>query len=115
VGKFFGLDDINRLRSGQFEWLECGDMGEEYYAGIDFAGSGSATADFTHITVIRKTSTGIKQKVFAKEMQGVAYPEQMRIIANLLSGYNAKFHCRRIFADYTGVTKKPNSLLRSNS
>ena len=103
LGKFFGLDDFNRLRSGDFEWLQHGQSGEEYYAGIDFAGSGAATADYTHITVIRRAPNGQKQKVFAKEMQGVPYPEQMRIIANMFGGYNPQFVCRRILADYTGV------------
>jgi len=103
LGKFLGYDDFNRLRSGDFEWLSHGQIGEEYFAGIDFAGSGAATADFTHITVIRKLPNGNKQKVFAKEMQGVPYPEQMRIISNMFGGYQPQFICKKILADYTGV------------
>ena len=83
LGKFFGLDDFNRLRSGDFEWLQHGQSGEEYYAGIDFAGSGAATADYTHITVIRRAPNGQKQKVFAKEMQGVAKRRSSLLSSNI--------------------------------
>lgn len=72
LGKFFGLEDFDRLRSGNFEWVNHGIPGETYYAGIDFAGSGAASADFTHISIIRVAPNGQKQKVYAKEMHGVA-------------------------------------------
>lgn len=103
AGKFFGQDDIDRMRSGQFNWLQHGVIGERYFAGIDFAGSGAASADFTHITVVRENPNGVKNKVFAYEMHGVPYPEQMRVIDNMFNNYNARFKVERIFADYTGV------------
>jgi hypothetical protein len=103
AGKFFGQADFDRMRNGKFNWLHHGQMGEIYYAGIDFAGSGAASADFTHITVLRVAPNGQKQKVWAMEMHGVSYPEQIRTIVRLFYGREAQFHCNRIFADYTGV------------
>ena len=103
AGKFFGQADFDRMRNGDFEWLSHGQHGELYYAGIDFAGSGAATADFTHITVLRVAPNGVKQKVYAMEMHGVSYPEQIRTIVRMFYGREAQFQCRSIFADFTGV------------
>jgi hypothetical protein len=43
-----------------------------------------------------------KQKVYAEEMQGMSYPEQIRHIVRLLGGPTPKFNCIAIFADFTG-------------
>lgn len=103
AGKFFGQADFDRMRDGKFDWLHHGQFGETYFAGIDFAGSGAATADYTHITVLRVAPNGVKQKIYAIEMHGVSYPEQIRTIVRMFYGREAQFHCQSIFADYTGV------------
>ena len=102
AGKFMSTDEWNSLTSGDFEWIEHGRLGEQYVAGIDFAGSDAASADFTHITVLRIAPNGEKQKVFCKEMHGVSYPQQIREIARLFGGNNPIFRTTSIFADFTG-------------
>jgi hypothetical protein len=81
--------------------LEHGKIGENYVAGIDFAGS-NPEGDSTHITVLRITRDGVKQKVFCKEFKDTSYPEQMYCISHLFGGPHPIFETRRIFADYTG-------------
>lgn len=102
AGSFLTSDEIKEFVSGDFDWIEKGSLGEVYYAGIDFAGSDADGADFTHISVIRVTPQGEKQKVWGMEMHGEPYPEQMRIIAKIFGGPSPRFHVRHIFADYTG-------------
>ena len=101
AGKYLDSAHIEKLTSGEYEWLEHGKIGEHYVAGIDFAGS-NPDGDATHITVLRVNPDGVKQKVYCKEFKGTSYPEQMYFISNLFGGYSPKFEVRKIFADYTG-------------
>ena len=101
--QFLSADEIDKLKSGDFEWQDHSVYGEKYVAGIDFAGSSAGTADFTHISILRIDPLTLqKQKIFAIEMNGVSYPEQINIIDDLFGGYNPKFPCQAIFADFTG-------------
>lgn len=102
AGSFLTSEEIKLLSSGDFDWLDHGFIGEQYYAGIDFAGSSMEGSDFTHISVFRIGKDGEKQKVFAHEIQGESYPDQVRFIAKLFGGPNPRFNCRAIFADQTG-------------
>lgn len=102
AGSFLTSDEVKLLSSGEFDWLTNGIYGEQYYAGIDFAGSSAEGSDFTHISVFRKGKDGEKQKVFAHEIQGESYPDQVRFIAKLFGGGNPRFNCKAIFADQTG-------------
>lgn len=102
VGKFLLKEEWDMLVDGDFDWIEHGVIGEKYYAGIDFAGADADGADFTHITIIRKNPNGSKQKVWATELHGVSYPEQMKRISNILGGFTPRFKCEKIFADFTG-------------
>lgn len=102
AGQFLTSDEIKQLISGDFDWLEGPLIGEVYYAGIDFAGSDRDGADFTHISVLRKCPNGEIHKVWAKEMHGVPYPDQMRYIAMLFGGPRPIWPVKSIFADYTG-------------
>ena len=102
AGQFFSTEDWEKMIDGDFEWQDHGQYGETLVAGIDFAGSSADNADFTHISVVRIAPNGQKQKIYGEEMHGTAYPEQMRRIAQLFSGRNARFHVKSIFADFTG-------------
>lgn len=102
AGQFLGTPEWEKLVDGEHEWKEKGTMGERYVAGIDFAGSSSDNADYTHISVVRITRDGKKQKIYCEEMHGTSYPEQMRRIARLFGGNNPIFACQSIFADFTG-------------
>ena len=102
AGQFLSIAEWDMLVNGNFEWLTHGKIGEKYVAGIDFAGSEADGADFTHITVLRVAPNGQKQKVFATEMHGTSYPDQMRYIAKLFGGPSPIFPVSSIFADYTG-------------
>jgi hypothetical protein len=101
AGRFLDTPQVERLASGEFDWLERGQLGELYVAGIDFAGS-NPDGDNTHITVLRINPDGTKHKVFAKEFSETPYPQQMYEIANMFGGFNPKFQVKKIFADYTG-------------
>lgn len=102
AGQFLSTEDWEKMISGDFDWEDHGQYGETLFAGIDFAGSSADNADFTHITVVRVAQNGEKQKIYGEEMRGTAYPDQMRRIAHLFSGRNARFHVKGIFADFTG-------------
>jgi len=102
AGQFLTAEEVKQLTCGEFDWIEHGMIGEKYSAGIDFAGSDSEGADFTHISVVRTSPSGEKQKVWAMEMHGEPYPEQMRQIAKLFGGPRPIFNVQCIFADYTG-------------
>lgn len=102
AGQFLSMDEWVSLTSGEFDWQEQGKVGEIYAAGIDFAGSDSEGADFTHISVFRINPDGTKHKVWSTEFHGTSYPEQMREIAKLFSGPRPIWNCKKIFADYTG-------------
>lgn len=101
AGKFLTKDQLDVLTSGDFDWLEQGELGESYVAGIDFAGS-SKESDATHITVIRECPNGERHKVWSMEILDMPYNQQMYEIANLFGGYTPKFMVRKIFADQTG-------------
>ena len=101
AGKFLTSAQVENLSNGEFDWIEHGIIGEHYVAGIDFAGS-NPEGDNTHITVLRITPDGIKQKVFALEFKDETYPQQMYEISRLFGGYSPRFEVRKIFADYTG-------------
>ena len=101
AGKFLTSEQVKKMSSGDFDWIDHGIIGEHYVAGIDFAGS-NPDGDNTHITVLRITPDGIKQKVFAYEFKDETYPQQMYEIARLFGGYNPRFEVKKIFADYTG-------------
>ena len=101
AGKYLDSDQIKKMTDGQFDWLDHGIIGENYVAGIDFAGS-NPDGDSTQITVLRVARDGTKQKVFSKEFQDTSYPQQMYYISNLFGGYHPRFECKKIFADYTG-------------
>ena len=101
--QFLTAEEIRQLSDGEFDWLETGVYGEQYFAGIDFAGSAADTADSTHISIIRlDPATNQKQKIFALELTGMSYPEQINVIDDLLGGRNPRFNCQAIFADFTG-------------
>lgn len=102
AGQFLRKEEVNKLKNGEFDWQDYGKIGETYVAGIDFAGSSSDSADFTHITVLRITPDNIKQKIYSEEMHGVPYPEQIQRIAQLFGGFHPRFRCKSIFADMTG-------------
>lgn len=102
AGQFLSTDEWNLLVSGQFDWIEEGKIGENYAAGIDFAGSDADGADFTHISVVRIAPNGEKQKVFGCEFHGTSYPEQERAIAKLFGGPRPIWNCKAIYADFTG-------------
>jgi hypothetical protein len=102
AGQFLLASEWNMMLNGNFEWIQHGRIGEQYVAGIDFAGSDTEGADFTHITVLRVEKDGQKQKVWSTEMHGVDYPAQMRYIAKLFGGPQPIFGVSSIFADYTG-------------
>lgn len=101
AGKYLINSQVDSLKSGDFDWLEHGIIGERYVAGIDFAGS-NPQGDCTHITVLRVNPDGVKHKVFALEFANTSYPEQMYEIAKLFGGYSPMFEVTKIFADYTG-------------
>lgn len=101
AGKYLNSKHIEKLTMGDFDWLEHGKIGENYVAGIDFAGS-NPEGDNTHITILRVDRHGVKQKVFCKEFKDTSYPEQMYYISHLLGGPNPIFETSKIFADYTG-------------
>ena len=102
AGSFLTSDEVKLLASGEHNWMEHGNFGELYFAGIDFAGSSAEGSDFTHISVWRLTPSGEKQKVFAHEIQGESYPDQVRFIAKMFGGPSPRFACKSIFADQTG-------------
>jgi hypothetical protein len=101
AGKFLDTPQVESLMSGEFEWLEKGQLGELYVAGIDFAGS-NPDGDNTHVSVLRINPDGTKHKVFAKEFSDMPYPQQIYEIAIMFAGFNPKFQVKKIFADYTG-------------
>lgn len=101
AGKFLTSVQVDKMRSGEFDWLDHGIIGENYVAGIDFAGA-NPEGDATQISVLRINRDGTKNKVFGKEFKDATYPEQMYYIAGLLGGANPRFKCSKIFADYTG-------------
>ena len=101
AGKFLTSVQVDKMRSGEFDWLDHGIIGENYVAGIDFAGA-NPEGDATQISVLRVNRDGTKHKVFGKEFKDATYPEQMYYIAGLLGGTNPRFKCSKIFADYTG-------------
>lgn len=104
AGQFLTTKEWEQMTSGDFKWGEYSNFGEKLYAGIDFAGSSSDGADFTHISVIRLNQNLEKQKIFAMDMHGseYSYPEQMREIFKLFGGPSPRFNVQSIFADYTG-------------
>ena len=102
AGQFLLSAEWDKLVDGNFEWITHGMIGEKYVAGIDFAGSESEGADFTHISVLRIAPNGQKQKVWGTELHGTSYPDQMRYIAKLFGGPTPIFNVSSIFADYTG-------------
>lgn len=101
AGKYLDSKQIERMKSGEFDWLDHGIIGENYVAGIDFAGS-NPDGDATQISVLRINRDGTKQKIFGKEFKNTSYPEQMYYISHLFGGYHPRFNCKKIFADYTG-------------
>lgn len=101
AGKYLDSKQIERMKSGEFDWLDHGIIGENYVAGIDFAGS-NPDGDATQISVLRINRDGTKQKIFGKEFKSTSYPEQMYYISHLFGGYHPRFNCKKIFADYTG-------------
>ena len=101
AGKYLTSAQVEVLKSGEFDWMEKGVLGERYVAGIDFAGS-NPDGDSTHITVLRVNPDGSKHKVFGKEYIDTPYPQQMYEIARLFGGYAPVFQVQKIFADYTG-------------
>lgn len=103
ASQFLTTEEVESLKSGEFDWITEGIYGETYVAGIDFASSTADTADYTHISILRvDRNTRQKQKVFAIELSGMSYPEQINVIDNLLGNKNPKFYCQAIFCDFTG-------------
>jgi len=102
AGQFLSTEEWDILKSGEFDWIEEGKIGEIYVAGIDFAGSDAEGADFTHISIMRIAPDGTKHKVCAYEFHGSSYPEQMREIAKLFAGPRPIWNCKSIYADFTG-------------
>jgi len=113
MGKFLSKSEHESLRNGDHEWMIHGKMGELYVAGIDFAGASTETTDFTHISVVRVTPQGMKQKVFAAEFYGTEYNDQIREIVGIFGGVNPRFKCAKIFADYTGCGQPVVSVLKN--
>lgn len=102
AGQFLATEEWNILVDGDFDWQESSNLGEIYAAGIDFAGSDSEGADFTHVSVMRIAPNGTKQKVWGCEFHGTSYPEQMREIAKLFGGPRPLWNVKAIYADFTG-------------
>lgn len=112
AGQFLTTESWNNLVSGEHEWMDQGQIGEKYVAGIDFAGSSSDGADFTHISVLRVMPNGIRQKVYAKELHGTNYSEQRKEIIRILGGPRPLFQVSAIFADYTGCGRPIVDILK---
>lgn len=107
------LTGENREPEDDFEWQENGVFGEKYVAGIDFAGSSSDGGDFTHISVLRVMSNGIREKIFGMDMRGLDYNAQRLEIIKLFGGPRPRFQVESIFADYTGCGRPIIDILRN--
>jgi len=100
---FLSKEDFEQLRNGDFSWQKYGDLSEKYYVGIDFAGAANGT-DSTAISILRLDKlTQQRQKIFAVELKGMPFPQQMKIILSLFTGPRPKFRYKKIVADATGV------------
>ena len=114
AGQFLSTEEWSSLTDGEHDWIDHSNIGEKYVAGLDFAGSSAEGADFTHISVVRIAPNGVRQKVWAKEMHGVNYAEQIREIAKIFTGPRAKFPVSSIFADYTGCGRPVVDVLKND-
>lgn len=112
AGQFLSTAEWDTMTSGEFEWQDGGIFGDKYVAGIDFAGSAADGADSTHITVLRVQPNGLREKVFAMEMQGESFNTQRLEIVKLFGGPRPRFPVQSIFADYTGVGRPIVDILR---
>lgn len=112
AGQFLTSEEWEKMVSGDFDWQESSVIGEKYVAGIDFAGSSSEGGDYTHITVLRVLPNGVRQKIFAMEMQGVDYNQQRMEIVRLFGGPRPRFIVDSIFADYTGCGRPIIDILK---
>ena len=83
---FLSKDDFEQLRNGDY-----------------FAGAANGT-DSTAISILRLDKlTQQRQKIFAVELKGMPFPQQMKIILSLFTGPRPKFRYKKIVADATGV------------
>ena len=99
---FLSKEDFEQLHNGDFEWQPFGNFSEEYYAGIDFAGAANGT-DSTAISILRlDKQTQQRQAIFAVELRGMTFPQQIKTILSLFSGPRMRFRCKQIVADATG-------------
>lgn len=112
AGQFLTSEEWEKMVSGDFDWQESSVIGEKYVAGIDFAGSSSEGGDYTHITVLRVLPNGVRQKIFAMEMQGLDYNQQRMEIVRLFGGPRPRFIVDSIFADYTGCGRPIIDILK---
>lgn len=110
--QFLSTEEFNTMVDGDFDWINNGEIGENYVAGIDFAGSSSEGSDFTHISVLRVLSDGRRQKVFAMDMHGTDYNTQRLEIVKLFGGPRPRFPVSSIFCDYTGCGRPIVDILR---
>lgn len=106
------MTGVKREEIDDFSWQDAGIMGEKYVAGIDFAGSASEGGDFTHITVLRVLSNGVRQKIFGLDMRGLDYNAQRIEIVKLFGGPRPRFNVQSIFADYTGCGRPIIDILK---
>jgi hypothetical protein len=104
--------ESNRDNRDDFSWQESGFMNEKYVAGIDFAGSDAEGSDSTHITVLRVLPNGVRQKIYALEMNGTDYNTQRIEIVRLFGGPRPRFNVSSIFADYTGCGRPIVDILK---
>lgn len=103
---------FEKLKNGKFSWQMYGSINEIYYAGIDF-GNGVGDQDPTSISVIRyNPETNCKEKVYGCELHE-DYPQQIQHILQLFSGPRPRFSCSRIGADYTGLFKKFQNIIKT--
>lgn len=112
AGQFLSNEEWEKMVSGEFEWYESGNFGERYVAGIDFAGSATDNADYTHISVIRVLNNGVRQKVFGMDLHGTDYNTQRMEIVRLFGGPRPRFPVDSIFADYTGCGRPIIDILK---
>ena len=113
AGAYLSEHELETLKQGSHRCLEYGQLGEEYYAGIDFASSENSESDCTAISVFRKNMDNTLDKVFFFQMAGIPYPSQIENIKRLLYYPNtAYFLPKRIFADYTGVGRPVVDMLK---
>jgi hypothetical protein len=96
-------EDQIRLSSGTHTALTAGNSFDKYYFGLDFAGGviikDKEKSDFTALTIWRKTSLNVKEKIFTVEWKG-DMSNQLDDIMSLIHPTTGLFKCIAGVADY---------------